>query len=60
MKQMMSFRGQATWAKLIPPMDKITAPVCLPSKKVNKAEKLALLSINIGQERARPGYVRLE
>ncbi len=35
---MMSFRGQASWAKLTAPGGKLSAQVCHPTKKVNKAK----------------------
>jgi hypothetical protein len=37
-KKMMSLRGQASWAKMMPPGGKLTALVCHPPKKVNIAE----------------------
>ncbi len=45
---MTSFRGQTRWVKMISPGGKITTFVCHPTKKVNKAEELTFLSINIG------------
>ncbi len=43
----MSFRGQASWAKMMSPGDKLTAPACHPTKKVNKADEPTYPSINI-------------
>jgi len=37
---MMSFRGQATWAKIVSLGGKLTALACHPTRKVNKAEEL--------------------
>jgi len=37
---MTSFRGQAIWAKMTSPGDKLTALACHPTKKVNKAKEL--------------------
>jgi len=37
---MLPFRGKASWAKMTSPKDKLIAPACYPSKKVNKAEEL--------------------
>ncbi len=45
---MMSLRGQASWANMTSPGEKLTALVCHPSKKVSKAEELTYLSPNIG------------
>ncbi len=39
---MMSFRGQAGWAKMTSAGGKLTALACHPTKKVNKAEELTL------------------
>jgi hypothetical protein len=39
-KGMLPFRGKASWAKMTSPKDKLIAPACYPSKKVNKAEEL--------------------
>jgi hypothetical protein len=39
--------GQASRAKLTSPGGKLTATMCHPTKKVNKAEKLTYLSTNI-------------
>jgi hypothetical protein len=44
---MMSFRGQASWAKMTSLGGKLTALACHPTKKVNKAEELTLLSTKI-------------
>jgi hypothetical protein len=44
---MMSFRGKANWAKMTSPGVKLTALAFHPTKKVNKAEELTYLSINI-------------
>jgi hypothetical protein len=38
---MMSFRGQATWARMTSPGGKLTVLAYLPTKKVNKTEELA-------------------
>jgi hypothetical protein len=43
----MSFRGQASWAKMMSPRGKLTAPACHPTKKVNKADEPTYHSINI-------------
>jgi hypothetical protein len=40
----MSFRGQASWAKITSPEGKLTELTCHPTKKVNKAEELTYLS----------------
>jgi hypothetical protein len=45
---MMSFRGQASWAKMMSPEGKQTALACHLTKKVNTAEELNYLSTNIG------------
>jgi hypothetical protein len=37
-QNMMSFRGQASWAKVISLGGRLTAPACHPTKYVNKAE----------------------
>jgi hypothetical protein len=37
---MMSFRWQASWAKMTSPGGKLTALACHPTKKVNKAAEL--------------------
>ncbi len=47
-QKMMSFRGQASTAKLTSLGDKRTALACHPTKGVNKAEELTYLSTNIG------------
>jgi len=44
---MTSFRGQTSWAKMTSHGGKLTALACHPTKKVNKAEELTYLSINI-------------
>ncbi len=44
---MMSFGGQASWAKMMSPWGKVTSLACHPTKKVNKAEELTYLSTNI-------------
>ncbi len=36
--KMMSFGGQASWARMASAVGKLTALVCHPTKKVNKAE----------------------
>ncbi len=46
---MMSFRGQASWAKMTSAGGKLTTLPCHPTKKVNKAEELTYLSINIAE-----------
>jgi hypothetical protein len=43
----MSFRGQASWAKMTSRGGKLAALACHPTKKVNKAEKRTHLSTNI-------------
>jgi len=43
----MSFRGQASWAKMTSPGGKLTALAYHPTKKVNKAEELTYLFTNI-------------
>jgi hypothetical protein len=40
--------GQASWAEITSPRGKLTKPACPTTKKVNKAEELTYLSINIG------------
>ncbi len=40
---MMSFRGQASWAKMTSPGGELTALVCHLTKRVNKAEELNYL-----------------
>jgi hypothetical protein len=42
--------GQASGAKMTSPGGKLTALICHPTKKVNKAEKLTYLSTNIRLE----------
>jgi hypothetical protein len=46
---MISFRGQASWAKMTSPGIKLAAQACHPTKKVNKAEELNYLSTNIAK-----------
>ncbi len=46
-QKMMSFRVQASRAKMMSPGSKLTALGCHPTKKVNKAEELTYLSTNI-------------
>jgi len=43
----MSFRGQASSAKMMSLRGKQTALACHPTKRVNKAEELTYLSTNI-------------
>ncbi len=43
-QKMMSFRGQASRAKMLSPVGKLSALMCYSTKKVNKAEKLTNLS----------------
>jgi hypothetical protein len=43
----MSFRGQASLAKMMSPGGKLTALAYHPTKKVNKAEELTYLFTNI-------------
>ncbi len=43
----MSFGGLASWAKVMSHREKLTAEKCHMTKKVNKAEELTYLSINI-------------
>jgi hypothetical protein len=42
----MSFRGLATWAKMMSPGGKLKVLACNTTKKVNKAEELTYLSID--------------
>jgi hypothetical protein len=56
---MTSFRGQASWAKITSPRGKLTALMCLPTKKVNKAEELAYLSTNIAHTQVKPKVLGL-
>jgi hypothetical protein len=49
-QNIMSFRGQASWAKRTSPGGKITL-ACHPTKKVNKAEELTSLLTNIGNSK---------
>jgi hypothetical protein len=44
----MSYRGQASSAQMMSLGGKLTALACHPTKRVNKAEELTYLSINIG------------
>jgi hypothetical protein len=44
---MTSFRGQPSWDKMSSSEAELTALACHPTKKVNKAEELTYLSINI-------------
>jgi hypothetical protein len=37
-QKMMSFRGLASWAKMMLPLGKLAALACHPTKEVNKAE----------------------
>ncbi len=46
-QKMTSFKGQARWAKMKLTLGKLTARMCLPTKKVNKARELTCLSTNI-------------
>jgi hypothetical protein len=46
-KEMISFRGQAGSAKMVSLEGKLTALVCHPTKRVNKAEELTYLFTNI-------------
>jgi hypothetical protein len=39
-KKMISFRGQARWAKMTPPGGKLTSLACHLTKKLYKAEEL--------------------
>ncbi len=39
---------QTSWAKVMLPGGKLTAIVCHPTEKVNKAEELTYLSANTG------------
>jgi len=41
---MKSFRSQASWAKIMSLGGKLTALVCHPNQKVNKAEEQTYLS----------------
>ncbi len=43
----MPFKGQACWAKMMSPGDKLTALAYHPIKKENSAEELTNLSINL-------------
>jgi len=44
---MMSFKGQASWTKMMSPGGNLSALACHPTKKVNKAEQLTYLSTKI-------------
>ncbi len=56
---MMSFRGQASWAKMTSPRGKLTELSCHPTKKVNQAEQLAYLSTNIAHTQVKPKVLGL-
>jgi hypothetical protein len=45
-KKMMSFRGQASWAKTASLRSKLIALVCHQTKKVNKPEKVTQIFTN--------------
>jgi hypothetical protein len=45
---MMSFRGQASWAKIMAPAGKLTGLAFYATKIVYKTEDLAYLSTNVG------------
>jgi hypothetical protein len=45
---MTSFRGQASWAKMTSPRDKLTALACHLTQNVNKDEEVTYLFTNIG------------
>jgi hypothetical protein len=45
---MMSFRGQAGWAKMMSLVGNLTALMCHPTQRVNKAEELTYLYTNNG------------
>ncbi len=45
---MMSFRGQASWAKMMSHGCKLTTLVCQWTKNVNKADELTYFSVNNG------------
>ncbi len=47
---MTSFKGQASWAKMMSPRGTLTALACHPTKKVNIAEELTYLSTNIASK----------
>jgi len=42
----MSFRGQASWAKMISSWGKLTVVACHPTKKLSKAKLITYLSTN--------------
>jgi len=48
-QKMMSFRGKASWAKVMSHGVKLTELACHLAKRVNNAEELAYLSTNIGR-----------
>jgi hypothetical protein len=56
---MMSFRGQASWAKMMSPGGKLTALACHPTKRVNKVEELTSLSTNIDKTHKHNNYLQL-
>ncbi len=56
---MTSFRGQVSWAKMASPGGKLTALLCHPTKKVNKAEELTYLSTNIAHTQVKPKVLGL-
>jgi hypothetical protein len=45
---MMSFRGQARWAKMMSAGGKLIAQMCHTTQKVNQVEELTYLSTSIG------------
>jgi hypothetical protein len=47
-QKMMSFRGQASSAKMTPLGGKLAAPMYHPTKRVKKDEELTYLSTNFG------------
>jgi hypothetical protein len=49
---MTTFGGHFSWAKIMSAGGKLTSMVCHPTKKVNKAEELAYLYINIDLNQA--------
>jgi hypothetical protein len=48
---MTSFRGQASWAKMVPPKVKVTAQAYHPTKNFNTAEKVINPSLSSGHAR---------
>jgi hypothetical protein len=44
---MTSFGGQASWVKMASPGGKLTTLAYHPTKRVNKAQEMTYLSINI-------------